>query len=89
MSVSSCDLVTGAHITHIYINQTPDKLNDKSLDTKLLVSVPVEFNSSNSTFAFNESPSIYSDNNDGKNAVKKISIILLHMNILKLFNLNL
>lgn len=72
MSVPSCDLVTGAHITHIYINQTPDKLNEKSLDTKILVSVPVEYNTSNSTFAFNESPSLYSSNDDGKNAVEKI-----------------
>lgn len=71
MSVSSCDLITGAHITHIYINQTPDKLNETPLDTKILVSVPVEYNTSNSTFAFNESPSLYSGN-DGKNAVEKI-----------------
>lgn len=71
MSVSSCDLDTGAHITHIYINQTPDKLNEKSLN-ELLVSVPVEYNTSNSTFAFHESPSLYSGNDDGKNVVEKI-----------------
>lgn len=73
MNVSSCDLVTGAHITHIYINPTPDKLNEKSLDTKLLVSVPVEFNTSSSTFAFSESPSLYSgNNNDDKDAVEEL-----------------
>lgn len=72
MSVSPCDLVTGAHITHIYINQTPNKLNEKSLDTKILVSVPVEYNTSDATFAFNESPSLYSGNDDGKNSVELI-----------------
>lgn len=64
MNVNSCDLVTGAHITHIYINQTPDNLNEKSLDTKLLVNVPVEFNTSNSTFVSKESSSFYSGSNN-------------------------
>lgn len=73
MNVTSCDLVTGAHITHIYINQTPDNLNEKSLDTKLLVNGPVEFNKSNSTFAFKESSSLYSNSiNDSRAAVVNI-----------------
>jgi len=75
MNVTSCDLVTGAHITHIYINQTPDTLNEKSLDAKLLVNVPVEFNTSNSTFTSKESSSLYSDsvnNADGRDAVVNI-----------------
>jgi len=73
MNVTSCDLVTGAHITHIYINQTPDNLNEKSLDTKLLVNGPIEFNKSNSTFASKESSSLYSSSiNDGRDAVVNI-----------------
>jgi len=73
MNVTSCDLVTGAHITHIYINQTPDNLNEKSLNTKLLVNEPVDFNTSNSTFASNESSSLYSSSiNDGRDAVVNI-----------------
>lgn len=61
INVTSCDLVTaGAHITNIYINQTSDNLNEKSLDAKLLVNVPVEFNTTNSTFTSKESPSLNS-----------------------------
>lgn len=73
MNVKSCNMVTGAHITHIYINQSPDNVNEKSLDSKLLVNIPVELHSSNSNFASKESASLYSGNiNEGKNAVVKV-----------------
>jgi len=70
MNVTPCDLDTGAHITHIYINQTPDNLSEKSLDTKLFINGPVEFNKSNSTFVSKESSSLYSNSiNDGRDVV--------------------
>jgi len=73
MNVTPCDLVTGAHITHIYINQTPDNLNEKSLDTKLLVNGPVEFNKSNSTFTSKESSPLFSSSiNDSRDSVVNI-----------------
>lgn len=73
MNVTSCDLITGAHITHIYINQTQDNLNEKSLDTKLLVNEPIELNTSNSTFAPKESSSLYSSSiNDCRDAAVNI-----------------
>ncbi|CAH1732660.1 leucine-rich repeat flightless-interacting protein 2 isoform X1 [Aphis gossypii] len=76
MNVTSCDLVTaGAHITNIYINQTSDNLNEKSLDAKLLVNVPVEFNTTNSTFTSKESPSLSSSSVNsavGRDAVVNI-----------------
>lgn len=73
MNVKSCNMVTGAHITHIYINQSSDNVNEKSLDSKLLVNIPVELHSSNSTYASKESPSLCSENiNEGKDAVVKV-----------------
>lgn len=73
MNVTPCDLDTGAHITHTYINQTTDNLNEKSLDTKLFINGPVEFNKSNSTFVSKESSSLYSNSiNDGRDVVVNI-----------------
>jgi len=73
MNVTSCDLVTGANITHIFINQTTDILNEKSLDTKLPVDVSIELNTSNSTSASKKSSSLYSGSfNGGRDAVMSI-----------------
>lgn len=74
MNVTPHDLVTGAHITHVYINQTPDTLNGKSLDDKLLINAPVGFDTSQSSYALKEpSSSLYSGSiSEGKGAVVDI-----------------
>lgn len=72
MNITSCDIVTGAHITHIYIKQTPDDLGEKPFDSKLLINVPVGLNTSDSTYSPKESQSLYSDiSNDSKDTVVK------------------
>lgn len=72
-NITPHNLVTGAHITHIYINQTSNTLNEKSLDDKLLDTAPIEFGTSRSSLASKEPQSLYSgSNNDGKDAVMEI-----------------
>lgn len=63
------------NITHIYINQTQDNFNEQPLDTKLLVNVPIELNTSNSTFASKESSSLINSDgiNDDRDGVVNIS----------------
>lgn len=72
MNVTPHDLVTGAHITHIYINQTSDTLNERSLDNKLLINTPVEFGTSQSSLASKELPSYSGTINNGEDAVVEI-----------------
>lgn len=74
MNITSRDLVAGTHITHIYINQTPDSFNEKpsDLDAKLLVGVPIAYNQSDLSMIPN-GISLYTDNvNDDKDAVVTI-----------------
>jgi len=63
------------NITHTYINQTQDNLNEQPLDTKLFVNVPIELNTSNSTFASKESSSLINSNsiNDDRDGLVNIS----------------
>lgn len=71
MNITSCDIVSEAHITHIYIKQTQDDFNEKSFDSKWIINVPVGLNTSNSTSK--KPTALYLDsNNDSKDTVVKI-----------------